>query len=607
MSGKGELWEVVGGSKTGGVLVRFGVDKDSPAHKERIATGAVVRQLKLSGERLQFEKVSGEGPESGWVSIKLKDADLLVRSNPVVEVDAAAPAIQAGFLEFPKDFVFGVATAAYQIEGAADEGGRTPSIWDEFCQTEGNTEGGASGAIACDHYHRWRDDVKLISHLGVDAYRFSISWSRLIPSGEGEANPEGVAFYNGIIDALLERNITPWVTLYHWDLPVRLHYSFGGWLGAKERIMSAFGAYARTCFQLFGDRVKRWFTINEPWCCSVLGFLDGKFAPGFQEARASDLPMGAQEYACAHNMILAHAEAVQIYRSEFKTIQGGQIGIVLNADYKHPMNPSKSMDITAAERALDFNLGWFASPIWLGDYPSSMVEFVKGRLPRFTPEEKKIVKGSSDFFGLNSYQAGFALNLKAAKEQGLITNMVGYHGDSASYTLPDEGWATTDMGWAICPWGLRELLLHIQKKYKPAGGIIITENGTAHEAAQSAEADKREGALVPQPYIDDGVPPEDYEKETYEDPDRVRFFKAHLSAVHAARAQGADVRGYFAWSLMDNFEWNDGYGPRFGVVRVDYQTQKRTIKTSARFLADAVRRRGFEAPPKSEQYPGRVF
>jgi len=605
-SGSGELWRVVGGAKSGGVMVRFGVDKDSPQVKERLATGAVVRQKKLMGERLQFEKVEGDGPDTGWVSIKLKDTDLLVRCTPAQEVNAAEPCAKDGFLEFPPDFLWGVATAAYQIEGAAAEGGRTPGIWDEFSKTEGKTRDGATGDVACDHYRRWQTDIEVIARLGVGAYRFSISWTRLIPEGVGAVNPEGAKFYSDIIDALLARGIEPWVTLYHWDLPVSLHHGFGGWLGPKEQITAAFGAFARACFELFGDRVKRWMTLNEPGCCSVLGYgAGGKFAPGFDE-RHPTLKEGAQEYVCGHNMLLAHAEAVRIYRSEFAA-QEGQVGVAFNAAFKRAKDMGRSEDLAAARRAMEFELGWFAWPMFHGDYPASMVENVKDRLPKFTREEKKLLLGSCDFFGINNYMSGLALNLVTAKQQGFRWPSKGFNDDQAAYMVEDDGWEKTDFGWAIVPWGFRDLLIYIQETFKPPGGIIVTENGCAHERDQSGEYDSKEGTLVPKPYDEATAVPEDLDGETYEDPDRVRFYKAHLAAVHAARAKGADIRGFFAWSLMDNFEWEDGYSKRFGVVRVDFPTQRRTIKASGRFLAEVAKNRGFEAPPKSEQYKGLVF
>lgn len=523
----------------------------------------------------------------------------------------AAPAVHEGFLEFPESFIFGCATAAYQIEGAAQEGGRKPSIWDDFSRMPGRTHNGHTGDVACDHYHRFRDDVRLMKKLGLKAYRFSISWPRLIPEGEGAVNAEGAKFYSELIDELLAAGIQPWVTLYHWDLPSALEAKFGGWLGRKEDIVPAFGGYARTCFSLFGDRVKNWITLNEPWCSSALGYANGEHAPGHNEAA------GTEPYIAGHNMLLSHAEAVRIYRTEFKAEQRGVIGITLNSDWRQPFDPDDERDLQASQRSRDFFLGWFADPIYFGDYPASMRATCGARLPTFTPEEAALLKGSNDFFGLNSYSTMLAKapDLSAVDDAAGPPTTIsmwgkpqsgGYFADEAVNLLKDEGWETTDMGWQIVPWGLRQLLLYIQARYNPTGGIVITENGCAHEPEGTLLRDADPNAPVPKPMASDAKK-EDFESETYEDKHRVRFFKAHLAAVHAARTHGADVRGYFAWSLVDNFEWGFGYKNRFGVVRVDYDTQKRTIKSSGRFIADVIRKGGFDAPPKSEQYGGCPF
>mmetsp|Transcript_19540 Transcript_19540/g.53509 ORF Transcript_19540/g.53509 Transcript_19540/m.53509 type:complete len:603 (-) Transcript_19540:11-1819(-) len=514
--------------------------------------------------------------------------------------DVAAPAIHAGFLSFPASFHWGVATSAYQIEGAAATGGRKPSIWDDFSHMPNKTHQGATGDVACEHYHRYRDDVAIMASLGIRDYRFSISWSRLIPDGVGDVNEEGAAFYSDLIDSLLEHGITPWVTLYHWDLPSALEADFGGWLGPKERITGAFGDYARTCFARFGDRVRHWITLNEPWCSAMLGYNTGQFAPGRTCAKDTE------PYVAAHNMLLAHAEAVRIYRAEFVERQRGRIGITLNADWRQPWNPSNPADVIAAERAMDFSLGWFAHPVYFGHYPHWMRSNCGDRLPEFTPEESALLRGSSDFFGLNSYSSNFVCPPSKPLKGG------GYWEDIDSECWHrDKEWETTDMDWPIVPWGLRELLLHVQRTYAPPGGIIITENGCAHEPAESDAGTVQPKSCV---RVDPATreihfesPCEDLEGETFDDPERVRFFRAHLSAVHAAHAGGADVRGYFAWSLLDNFEWGEGYSKRFGIVRVDYETQKRTIKASGRFFASAIREGGFNAPPAQEQYPGTTF
>mmetsp|Transcript_80184 Transcript_80184/g.144784 ORF Transcript_80184/g.144784 Transcript_80184/m.144784 type:complete len:672 (-) Transcript_80184:29-2044(-) len=521
------------------------------------------------------------------------------------------------FLEFPEGFVFGAATAAYQLEGAANEGGRLPSIWDKFSRREGATANGATGDVACDHYHRFRDDVGIMAQLGIKAYRFSISWSRLIPEGEGAVNKEGATFYSDLIDALLEKGIEPWVTLYHWDLPLELEERFRGWLGPKRRIVAAFGAFARACFRLFGSRVKRWMTINEPYCIAIMGYASGSHAPGRHQQPATE------PYLVAHNLLLAHAEAVRIYRTEFLAKQGGQIGIVLNVSFREASNSADDLELRAAQRLLDFELGWFADPIFKGDYPARMRETCGERLPKFTKAERALLLGSSDFLGVNYYFATFAsapkqrvAQVAQSEEDDILSPVskrrasggllpgVTFWGDVGVRTEKDPGWESTDMGWAVTPWGLREVALLVTKTYAPPCGVVITENGCAFETAKSQSMDADARALVPQPYDPSckDVLSEDFANETFADHQRVRFLRTHLSVLHSAIAGGANVQGFFVWSLMDNFEWSEGYGKRFGIVRVDYTSQKRTIKESGRFYSDVVRRHGLDELSQGELF-----
>ncbi len=286
---------------------------------------------------------------------------------------------------FGKDFVWGTATSAYQIEGGYLESGKGPSIWDAFCTIPGKIQNGDTGNVACDHFHKFKNDIKLLKELGVNSYRLSLSWSRIMPEGKNTINEEGVNFYNEIIDELLENNITPWVTLYHWDLPLALQLEDDGWLG--ESIIDYFVEYADVCFKRFGDRVKNWITLNEPWVVAILGYGHGVFAPG----RVSEV----EPYKVAHNLLLAHAYAVDHYRTNYSS-QNGSIGITNNCDWREPLTDSKS-DIDASQRALEFFLGWFADPIYLGDYPQVMKERIGEKLPEFTKKEKELLKGSSDF------------------------------------------------------------------------------------------------------------------------------------------------------------------------------------------------------------------
>lgn len=459
-------------------------------------------------------------------------------------------------LQFPSGFVWGSATASYQIEGGAAEGGRAPSIWDTFSQTPGKVVNGDTGAVACDHYHRFKEDVKLIKELGFPAYRFSISWSRLLPSGRGEVNPEAVAFYGALLDELKANGILPLVTLYHWDLPQSLEDEYGGWLGRK--VVEDFENYAVQCYKAFGDRVRWWLTFNEPWCSAALGYANGEHAPGRKEAP------GTEPYLSAHHMILAHARAVRRYRAEFEAAQKGHIGITLNMDWKEPLTDSPA-DLAAHRRGMDWQLGWFADPIYKGDYPKTMRDKCGERLPSFTEEEKELIKGTSDFFGLNHYSTTFVSAFSEGEAKASLSmwgkeQSGGYFEDQDCKSHVDPAWAKTDMGWSVVPWGLKHLLLWIQKEYNPPGGIHITENGCAVQEVDVAAA----------------------ENDTF----RVEFLQAYIAQVHAAIHEGADVKSYFAWSLMDNFEWALGYAKRFGLVRVDYQTQERRPKASARLLGE---------------------
>lgn len=455
---------------------------------------------------------------------------------------------------FPEHFVWGAATSSYQIEGAVREGGRGPSIWDAFCQTQGKIQNGATGEVACDHYHRFEDDVKLMQELGLKAYRFSIAWPRIQPNGQGVQNSEGIAFYSRLIDCLVEHGIEPWVTLYHWDLPLALQIEQDGWL--NRDVVEKFGEYARICFDAFGDRVKNWVTLNEPWCSAVLGYGIGMHAPG----RIDD----DEPYVAAHNLILAHAKAVAVYRKDFSG-QGGQIGLVNNCDYRIPLTDSEA-DKAAAQRSMEFFLGWFADPVWKGDYPVSMRGRLGKRLPEFTEEEREMVLGSSDFFGLNHYTTMYASEPtdRALLEENVAGNG-GMISDAQVHLSVDPEWVQTQMEWSIVPEGCRKLLEWIDERYAHPP-IYITENGCAlHEP--------------------------DHESGLH-DVMRRDFFEGYLCECRKALAHGVDLRGYFAWSLLDNFEWSWGYNRRFGLCRVDYKTLDRTPKLSALWYRDSIASNG---------------
>lgn len=445
--------------------------------------------------------------------------------------------------KFGENFIWGVATSAYQIEGAFDKDGKGLSIWDTFSNKPGNVMNDENGNVACDHYHMSSSDVKMIADLGVKAYRFSIAWTRILPQGYGEVNQKGIDFYNKLIDDLLANGITPWVTLYHWDLPQNLQDEHDGWLGRE--IVDHFKNFADICFAAFGDRVKHWITLNEPWVVAILGYGQAVFPPAITSNSAP--------YLAGHHLLLAHAEAVQIYRQKYQQTQDGVIGITNNCDWREPIDDHPD-NIAAAERALEFFLGWFADPVYKGNYPQSMIDRVGDRLPIFTVEEQEMLKGSSDFFGLNHYTTMMVKNddHSADVAQSVYGNG-GISEDQDVILSVDPAWGQTSMGWSIVPWGCRKLLVWIANRYGNPD-IYITENGCSFDA----EVVNGESA----------------------DPGRVEFLHGYLEECANAIAQGAKLKGYFAWSFMDNFEWALGYSKRFGLVHVDFETLVRTPKTS---------------------------
>lgn len=448
---------------------------------------------------------------------------------------------------FPERFLWGTATSAWQIEGGHEADGKGPSIWDAFCRIPGRIRDGDKGDVACDHYHRFREDVALIRELGFKAYRFSISWPRLLPGGTAERggiNDMGIRFYSDLIDTLLDNGIEPWVTLYHWDLPLALQLEKDGWLNPV--LADDFTAYAALCFDRFGDRVKHWITFNEPWVTAVCGHGTGTMAPG---RRSPDEP-----YAAAHHQLLAHAKTVALYRGHHHG-RNGTIGITNNCDWREPLTGSHA-DAAAATRALEFFLGWFADPVWLGDYPQVMRDRLGKRLPAFTDAEIMLLRGSSDFFGLNTYST-----MRVRHEDDPLAD--GFLPDQQAALSIDPAWMRTDFGWAIVPWGCRRLLEWIRDRYHNPP-LYITENGCSFDDAPGA------GGVI-------------------RDERRIAYFRDYLGACREAIAHGVDLRGYFAWSLMDNMEWADGYSQRFGLVHVDRATLRRTPRESARWFTEAIR------------------
>ncbi|KAF0729714.1 hypothetical protein Ae201684_012774 [Aphanomyces euteiches] len=467
--------------------------------------------------------------------------------------------------EFPEGFKWGASTAAYQIEGGWNEGGRGMSVWDAFSKTPGKTVNGETGDKAIDHYHLYKEDVKLMAAMGLKNYRLSISWPRILPTGKTNIiNEEGIAFYNSLIDELLAHGIEPMVTLYHWDLPLAIALEHDGWLG--KEIVDLFVDYARLCFSRFGDRVKNWITLNEPHISTVLGYGIGVLAPG----RKGKI----EPYLVGHKMLLTHAAVVHLYRKEFQHEQKGIIGISLNGDYREPKptnDPAQyKLNQEASERALQFVLGWYADPIYFGDYPEVMKTRLGDRLPKFTEAESKLLKeAGSDFFGLNHYGTAYV----EPSAEFLADERAGLEGDIwddvGIVKTDDPSWLKTDVQWNAVPWGFRKLLTWIHNRYAPPGGIIITENGAA-----VADVD-REAA----------------ENDVF----RVKFYESYIVEMQKAIAEhGVNVSGYFAWSFIDNYEWAAGYSKRFGIHWVDYNTMERVPKASAKFLAQVYKANAVE-------------
>jgi beta-glucosidase len=462
---------------------------------------------------------------------------------------------------FPDGFLWGAATSAYQIEGSPLADGAGPSIWHRFSHTPGRTANGETGDIACDHYHRFREDVALLADLGLNAYRFSISWSRILPDGRGTVNPRGVAFYDRLIDALLERGIQPNVTLYHWDLPAALD-DLGGW--PNPDIAQWFADYARVAFRAFGDRVPMWATLNEPWVVVDGGYVHGALAPGLR-----DLSAAAR---AAHNLLRAHGTAVQAFRAESPP---GRIGIVFNIEPKHVASDAPA-DAAAARRFDAYMNRQFLEPVLGRPYPEELAE-VYGKAWRDAPQgDLDLIAQPIDFLGINYYLRGVTRH-----DDGALPVR------ASSVRQPQAVY--TETGWEVYPPGLTETLLWVRERSGTLP-LYVTENGAAFADPAT-------------------VPPGAAEVR---DPLRVEYYRTHLRAALDAMRRGVNLRGYFAWSLLDNYEWSLGYSKRFGIVHVDFATQRRTLKSSARFYADVVRTRGAvlsdgqSPPPHPFELPARI-
>jgi beta-glucosidase len=439
---------------------------------------------------------------------------------------------------FPDGFLWGAATSAYQIEGSPLADGAGPSIWHRFCHSPGLTRNGETGDIACDHYRRYADDVRLMRDLGLNAYRFSIAWARILPDGTGRVNPAGLAFYDRLVDALLDAGITPSITLYHWDLPAALD-DRGGWL--NRDVAQWFAEYATAMFRALGDRVKMWATLNEPWVVTDGGYLHGALAPGHRNHFEAPI--------ATHNLMRAHGEAVRAFRAD----GSGSIGMVVNLEPKVPASESAA-DGAATTRADAYMNRQYLDPLFRGEYPAELSEIFGAAWPSFPDSDFDAIREPIDFLGVNYYTRGVtrydphALPLRASN-------------------APQPGKTYTETGWEVHAPALTDVLKWVTQRYGPMP-LYVTENGSAFYDPPRAD-----GGCV-------------------HDPLRVSYLRQHLGAVLDAIEQGADVRGYFAWSLLDNFEWSLGYSKRFGIVHVDYETQARTPKDSARLYSRIIATHG---------------
>jgi beta-glucosidase len=452
-------------------------------------------------------------------------------------------------LEFPRSFVWGVATASYQIEGAVREDGRVESIWDRFSHTPGKIQDGSTGDVACDHYHLWREDVALMKELGLQAYRFSIAWPRILSYGPDTAqrprlNQAGIDFYSRLVDRLLEAGIAPFATLYHWDLPQTLQ-DRGGW--PARAIAEAFVEYADVVSRALGDRVKHWITQNEPWCVSMLSYQIGEHAPGRQDWPAA--------LAAAHHSLLSHGWAVPVLR---RNSPGAEVGISLNFSQVVPASPSEE-DLAAARHYDGYFNRWFADPVFRGSYPADMVAAytAAGHLPASGPPfiqsgDMEAISTPIDFLGVNYY-----------------TRAVIGSGTTSGTEPAASDLERTEMGWEVYPQGLYDLLTRLQADYSPAK-LYITENGASYSDGPGADG-------------------------RVHDERRVSYLRDHLAACKRAIDEGVPLAGYFVWSLMDNFEWAKGYTQRFGLVWVDYETQQRLPKDSALWYRQVIVRNAVAA------------
>ncbi|HEY4575375.1 MAG TPA: GH1 family beta-glucosidase [Thermoanaerobaculia bacterium] len=438
---------------------------------------------------------------------------------------------------FPDGFLWGAATSAYQVEGSPLADGAGPSIWHRFTRTPWLVPSGDNGDLACDHYRLYKEDVRLMRDLGLHAYRFSVAWGRVLPEGTGRVNERGLDFYRRLVDALLENGIQPLVTLYHWDLPAALD-DRGGWL--NRDVMSWFAEYAQVMFRALDDRVRMWATLNEPWVVTDGGYLHGALAPGHRNLFEAPI--------ASHHLLLAHAAGVEVYRAEGKH----QIGLVVNLEPKYPASDSEE-DLAATRRADAYMNRQYLDPVFHGRYPDEMAEIFGEAWPDFSSDDLAWIRQPIDFLGVNYYTR----NVTKFDPSALPVR---------ASAVKQKRHAYTETAWEVYPEGLTDTLVWVKENYGDLP-LYITENGAAFYDPPTAH-----GELA--------------------DPLRVDYLRTHLQAAREAIDRGVDLRGYFAWSLLDNLEWSLGFSKRFGIVHVDFETLKRTPKNSARFYSEVIRTNG---------------
>jgi beta-glucosidase len=438
---------------------------------------------------------------------------------------------------FPEGFLWGSGTYAYQVEGAAFEDGKGASIWDHFCSLPGTILHGDTGLVACDHYHRYREDIQLMKELGLQSYVFSIAWPRVLPQGRGEVNSRGLDFYEKLIDGLLEAGIEPFVTLYHWDLPQALEDQLGGWLNRETAY--AFAEYTDVVTKRLGDRVRRWLTLNEPAVTSFDGYESGAHAPGHHNER--------EAWQASHNFLLAHGLAVPVIRSNGKS--GTEVGITLNFTAIHPATGSEADK--AAAHFLDGKYHrWFLDPIFRGEYPADVVQRLGDLMPAVQPGDLEIISSPLDYLGANYYTRNV---VSASGDAQIFDHVKSLRQEASEYTMMD---------WEVYPQGIYEQLTRLHREYH-LPNIYVIENGAAF-----ADTIAPDGKV--------------------HDPRRQHYLREHLLQVHRALSEGVPLRGYHVWALMDNFEWSLGYDRRFGLTYIDYATQQRVLKESAFWYKDVI-------------------